>query len=101
MIRQLIIQFFLFNIINIIHCKRFSWFPHEFSGRSNKKIILGELPEFETKFNEYEDFKQKLRSNYECSGECLDVYQYFLEFESNYPIDFKKVYQCTVVKFKF
>ena len=69
------------------------------------ELVLSEFneitPAFETKFNEYEDFKQKLRSNYECSGECLDVYQYFLEFENNYPIDFKKVYQCAVVKFKF
>ena len=30
----------------------------------------------ETNFNEYEDFKQTLRSDYECSDECLDFYQY-------------------------
>ena len=69
------------------------------------ELVLSELkkitPEFETIFNEYEDFKQKLRSDYECSGECLDFYQDFLEFENNYPTDFKKVYQCAIVKFKF
>ena len=68
------------------------------------ELVLSEFneitPEFETKFNEYDDFKQKLRSNYECSGECLDVYQYFLEFENNYLSDFNKVYQCAVVKYK-
>ena len=38
-------------------------------------------PEFETTFIEYEDFKHTLKSDYEYSGECLDIYQYFLEFE--------------------
>ena len=74
---------------------------------SNKEIVfevvLSEFkeitPEFETSFNKYEDYKQILRSDYECSGEYLDFYQCFLEFENNYPTDFKKLYQCVVVKF--
>ena len=60
------------------------------------EITLG----FERTFNKYEDFKQTLRSNYIYSGECLDLTQYFLEFNNNYPSDFKKVYQCAVIKFK-
>ena len=62
------------------------------------ELVLSEFkeitPESETIFNEYEDFKQTLKSDYEYSGECLDFYQYFFE------IDFNKVYQCVVVKYK-
>ena len=76
-----------------------------------KLLILGELisekvivfesvlsvfkeisPEFETTFIEYEDFKQILKSDYAYSGTCPDFYQYFFEFENNYPTDFNKVY---------
>ena len=68
------------------------------------EVVLSEFkevkPEFESSFNEYENFKQTLRNNYECSGECLDFYQYFLVFENNHLTDFIKVYQCDVVKFK-
>ena len=68
------------------------------------EVDLSELKEikskFESLFNEYEDYKQTLRSDYECSGECLDFYQYFLVFENNHLTDFIKVYQCDVVKFK-
>ena len=68
------------------------------------EVVLSEFkeikPKFESSFNEYEDYKQILRSDYECSGECLEFYHYYLEFENNYPTDFKKAYQCAVVKFK-
>ena len=75
---------------------------------SNKEIVfelvLREFkeitPQFETLYNEYEDFKQTLGSDYKCSGDFLDFYEYFFEFENNYPTDFKKMYQWAVVKFK-
>ena len=51
-------------------------------------------PEFETTFIEYEDFKHTLKSDYEYSGECLDIYQYFLEFEKIIQLISKK---CTNV----
>ena len=68
-------------------------------------VVLSELkevkPEFESSFNEYEAFKQTLRNDYECSGECHEFYQYFLAFENKYPNDLKKTHQCDVVKYKF
>ena len=68
------------------------------------ELVLSKFKEitskFETNFNEYEDFKQTLRSDYECSDECLDFYQYCFEFENNNPTNFKKVYQCAIVNFK-
>ena len=119
MIRQLTIHIFLFSIINLIYYKIISWIPHGLFGRSRKninswgidfwKVIAFELvlsgikeitPEFETTFIKHEYFKQTLKSDYEYSDECLDFYQYFLEFENNYLSDFNKVYQCAVVKYK-
>ena len=41
-----------------------------------------------------------MESHYEYSGECLDFYKRFLEFENNYPTDYNWVYQCAVVKYK-
>ena len=68
------------------------------------ELVLSEFkeitPEFETTFIEYEDFKESLKSDYEYSGECLDFYKRFLEFENNYPTDYNWVYQCAVVKYK-
>ena len=51
-------------------------------------------PEFETTFIEYDDFKHTLKSDYAYSGECLDIYQYFLEFEKIIQLISKK---CTNV----
>ena len=62
----------------------------------SEKVIVFELvlsefkditPEFEITCIQYEDFKQKLKSEYEYSGECLNFYQNFLEFENKYPTD--------------
>ena len=68
------------------------------------EVVLNEFkevkPEFESWFNEYEDYKQILGNDYECSDECLEFYQCFLAFENKYPNDIKKAYQCAVVKFK-
>ena len=67
-------------------------------------VVLSEFkevkPEFESSFNEYEDNKQTLRNDNEDSGEFLEFYHCFLAFENKYPSDFKKAYQCAVVKFK-
>ena len=57
-------------------------------------------PEFESSFNEYEDYKQTLKDDNESSGEFLKFYQCFLAFENKYPNYFKKANQCAVVKFK-
>ena len=75
---------------------------------SDKEIVVAVVlrefkevnPEFESSFNDCEDYKQTLRNYYEGSGEFLEFYQYFLVFENKYPNDFKKAYQCAVVKFK-
>ena len=66
------------------------------------EVVLSEFKEitleFESSFNKYEYYKQTLRNDYECSGKCLEFYQYFLEFNIKHPSDFKKAYQCSVVK---
>ena len=57
-------------------------------------VVLSEFkefkPEFESSFNEYEDYKQTLKNNNESSGKSLGFYQCFLAFEKIYPNDFKK-----------
>ena len=75
---------------------------------SDKEIVVAVVlrefkevnPEFESSFNDCEDYKQTLRNYYEGSGEFLEFYQYFLVFENNHLTNFIKVYQCDVVKFK-
>ena len=68
------------------------------------EVVLSEFKEitleFESSFNKYIYYKQTLRNDYECSGKCLEFYQYFLVFENKYPNNCKKAYQCDVVKFK-
>ena len=75
---------------------------------SDKEIVFEAIlsafkevkPEFKLSFNEYEDYKQVLRYDYECSDECLEFYQCFLAFENTYPNDFKKSYQYAAITFK-
>ena len=65
-------------------------------------VILSEFkeekPEFESSLNQYNDYQNTLKNDNEGSNKCLEFYQYFLEFNIKHPSDFKKAYQCSVVK---
>ena len=64
----------------------------------NKEIVFAIVlskfmevkPEFESSFNEYEDYKQTLKNNDEGSGEYLEFYQCFLAFEKSIQMISKK-----------
>ena len=59
-----------------------------------------EIPEFEASFDQYNDYQNTLKKNNEQSEQCLVFYQYFHEFHVKYPGDFKRAYECSVLKFK-
>ena len=67
-------------------------------------VVLSEFKEvkleFESSFNQFKDYQNTLKNDNEGSSECLEFYQYLFAFENKYPNDFKKAYQCAVVKFK-
>ena len=67
-------------------------------------VVLSEFkevkPEFDSSFNQYKDYQNTLKNDNEGSSECLEFYQCFLAFDNKYPNDFKKAYQCSVVKSK-
>ena len=75
---------------------------------SDKEIVFAvilsefkeEKPEFEASFDQYNDYQNTLKNDNEGCSECLEFYQCFHEFENKHPNDFKKAYQCSVVKFK-
>ena len=67
-------------------------------------VILSEFkeesPEFEASFDQYNDYQNTLKNDNEENEQCLEFYQCFPEFHVKYPSDFKRAYQCSVVKFK-
>ena len=67
-------------------------------------IILSEykekIPEFEASFDQYNDYQNTLNNDIQQSEQCLVFYQYFHEFHVKYPGDFKRAYDCCVLKFK-
>ena len=67
-------------------------------------VVLSEFkevkPEFESSFNQYNDYQNTLKNDNEENEQCLEFYQCFPEFHVKYPSDFKRAYQCSVVKFK-
>ena len=67
-------------------------------------IILSEykekIPEFEASFDQYNDYQNTLKNDIQQSEQCLVFYQYFHEFHVKYPGDFKRAYDCCVLKFK-
>ena len=67
-------------------------------------IILSEykekIPEFEASFDQYNDYQNTLNNDIQQSEQCLVFYQYFHEFHVKYPDDFKRAYDCCVLKFK-
>ena len=67
-------------------------------------IILSEykekIPEFKTSFDQYNECKNALNNDIQQSEQCLVFYKYFQEFHVQYPDDFKRAYDCCVLKFK-
>ena len=67
-------------------------------------IILSEYkektPEFEASFDQYNDYQNTLKHDIQQSEQCLVFYQYFHEFHDKYPGDFKRAYDCCLLKFK-
>ena len=59
-----------------------------------------EIPEFNASFDQYNDYQNTLKKDIEQSEQCLVFYQYVHEFHDKYPGDFKRAYECSVLKFK-
>ena len=109
----------MFNNINRNYCKRFSWFSCWFSRRFIKKKTLGKwitdsditfsiilseykdkIPKFILSIDQYNEYKNSLNKDIQQSEQCLAFNNYFQEFHVQYPNDFKKAYDCCVIKFK-
>jgi len=60
------------------------------------------IPEFITSFDQYNEYKNVLNKDIQQSEQCLAFNNYFQEFhvQFQYPDDFKKAYDCCVIKFK-
>ena len=120
MIRNLMNQIFfcLITLIEII-VKDFHDFHVDFLEDSLKKETLGKLitdsemtfsiilseykekiPEFITSFDQYNEYKNVLNKDIQQSEQCLAFNNYFQEFHVQYPDDFKRAYDCCVIKFK-
>ena len=57
-------------------------------------VVLSEFkevkPEFDSSFNQYNDYQNTLKNDNEGCSEYLEFYQCFLEFKNKYPNDLKK-----------
>ena len=67
-------------------------------------IILSEykekIPKFKTSFDQYNEYKNALNNDIQQSEQCLVFYKHFQELHVQYPDDFKRAYDCCVIKFK-
>ena len=67
-------------------------------------IIQSEFKEIksdcQTTFQLYEDYKNSLKNDIECTKHYLDVYTYFLEYVTKYQNDYNKIYKYAVVKYQ-
>ena len=59
-----------------------------------------EIPEFEASVDQCNNYQNTLNNDIQQSEQCLVFYQYFHEFHVKYPGDFKRAYECSVLKFK-
>ena len=112
-------MFFCFITLIDIIVKDFHDFYVDFLEDSLKKKTLGKLitdsditfsiilseykdktPEFILSLDQYNEYKNSLNKDIQQSEQCLAFNNYFQEFHVQYPNDFKRAYDCCVIKFK-